>query len=302
MILVSIRNLAHDTIRHAQLASCGQNFSKTLAYLDGRGGRRLCDKDCHHWRRLCRKVQLTTLYVSNKTRIIFADIIYRTCLLTRYRTDEFPIQYIPTVFDNICLEKKFMINNQPLDIPLDLWDTAPHYQFDDPYFRQRLAYRDVDIFLICFNVMERSSFDNISSEWSVAADHYCPHAVKILVGTKCDLKDKLYDHTLLVYGYVNQLQFKQDLNIVDDVVNVILVYERGEDVVYDAHIASRYNDQGPVTDEDIDEIKEECKCLHYVETSALNGYNVNELFEIAVTAFLHPPGAVDGNSSCCLLL
>eukprot|EP01084_Bolivina_argentea_P239710 402836_1 len=112
--------------------------------------------------------------------------IGKTCLLIGYEKDEFPTDYLPTVFENVTLEKEMMINGQTSLIGLDLWDTAGQEDFDR---LRHLAYRETDIFLMCFSVVEHTSFMNLQSSWLPEAQNHRPDALIILVGLKCDLRN-----------------------------------------------------------------------------------------------------------------
>ena len=70
-----------------------------------------------------------------------------------YTQNKFPLEYVPTVFDNYTATVK--IDNRTVNF--GLWDTAGQ----EEYSRLRpLAYTNSDIFLIVFAVTEPSSFVN----------------------------------------------------------------------------------------------------------------------------------------------
>lgn len=95
-----------------------------------------------------------------------------------------------------------MVDGKP--ISLGLWDTAGQEDYD----RLRpLSYPQTDVFLICFSIVSRASFDNVKakvsaifgllneamlihpSKWAPEIEHHAPGVPIILVGTKLDLRD-----------------------------------------------------------------------------------------------------------------
>lgn len=95
-----------------------------------------------------------------------------------------------------------MVDGKP--ISLGLWDTAGQEDYD----RLRpLSYPQTDVFLICFSIVSRASFDNVKAkvsivsvsqnqnqdpdmyQWAPEIEHHAPGVPIILVGTKLDLRD-----------------------------------------------------------------------------------------------------------------
>ena len=107
----------------------------------------------------------------------------KTCMLLRYFRNEFPEQYIPTVFDNVLkhLEYEGQMYN------MACWDTAG----GEDYPRLRpLSYPGTDAFLLLHNVNSHRLFEDIETYWWPELKHHCPGVPVILVGSKVDLRDE----------------------------------------------------------------------------------------------------------------
>merc|ERR1712129_468469 len=51
------------------------------------------------------------------------------------------------------------------------------------------SYPQTDIFLICFAINNRWSFENVTNRWVPELKHHMPNTPFILVGTKSDLRN-----------------------------------------------------------------------------------------------------------------
>merc|ERR1719203_544043 len=77
-----------------------------------------------------------------------------------------------------------MVDGKPIN--LGLWDTAGQEDYD----RLRpLSYPQTDVFLICFSVVSKASFENVKAKWVPEIEHHAPGVPLILVGTKSDLRN-----------------------------------------------------------------------------------------------------------------
>ncbi|KAK3728405.1 hypothetical protein QZH41_017641, partial [Actinostola sp. cb2023] len=69
----------------------------------------------------------------------------------------------------------------------NLIDTGGARRYDDI---RPLAYKDADVFLVCYDITNRKSFENVSSRWLADIRKYEPKPPVILIGTKADLTSK----------------------------------------------------------------------------------------------------------------
>jgi Ras-related C3 botulinum toxin substrate 1 len=118
-----------------------------------------------------------------KCVVVGDGAVGKTCLLWVYQKDEFPQEYVPTVFTNSVVSN---LEYKGKSVHMSLWDTAGQEEYD----RLRpLSYPGTNVFLLCFSLVSRSSFDNIRDKWSPEVKYHCPNTQTILVGTKVDLRD-----------------------------------------------------------------------------------------------------------------
>jgi Ras-related C3 botulinum toxin substrate 1 len=125
---------------------------------------------------------MTTQSLHIKTVIVGDGSVGKTCLLHAYANNDFPEEYVPTVFDNYSTN--VMIDGKVIN--LGLWDTAGQEEFD----RLRpLSYPGTNVVLVCFSVVNPISLENVLEKWFPEVRHHLPSVPIILVGTKIDLKE-----------------------------------------------------------------------------------------------------------------
>ena len=202
----------------------------------------------------------------------------KTSLLSRVCDGTFPEEYIPTVFDNTTLRHVENIDGAEVTMDIGFWDTA----IQESYDRLRpLSYPNTDIFLMCFSVVNMDSIRDIGDRWNDEISHFLQYtcaAKRILVGLKSDLNWMRYHHEKLVFGYVHQLDFFKELNVLDDCIQIILQYER-----LSLFRGCKYP---IISDEMIEKTKIECGCDKYVELSARSGHNVDGLLSAITEAYI----------------
>ncbi|NWR75529.1 RHOF protein, partial [Centropus unirufus] len=108
----------------------------------------------------------------------------KTSLLMVFARGSFPEQYKPSVFEkystSVAVGKK--------EVTLNLYDTAGQEDYD----RLRpLSYQNTNVVLICYDVMNPTSYDNVTAKWYPEVNHFCRGVPLVLIGCKTDLrKDK----------------------------------------------------------------------------------------------------------------
>lgn len=97
-----------------------------------------------------------------------------------YAKGSFPQGYVPTVFDNYAVT----VEARGKQVTLNLLDTAGQEDYD----RLRpLSYANANIFLVCFSLANRDSFDNVRDKWIPELRRYAAQPMAfLLVGTQAD--------------------------------------------------------------------------------------------------------------------
>lgn len=194
----------------------------------------------------------------------------KTCLLISYTEKHFPEQYVPTVFNNttkdVTLKPDGKEVKEELKVCVDMWDTAGQEDFDRIRF---LSYRGTDVFLICFSVVEPSSFENVAQKWLPEIKYHTKNTnpTIILVGLKSDLRE---DDTTL------------------------------------AKLSAQ--GKTPVTESQINKMLENSTIKAYKECSALQVIGIDDVFKCAITKLLASDGSEEGptqsggTKGCCTIL
>jgi small GTP-binding protein len=119
---------------------------------------------------------------SLKLVVIGDGAVGKTCLLVVYAKGSFPTTYVPTVFENYNC--KVTVNNELYK--LQLWDTAGQEELETI---RTLSYADTDVFLFCYSIVDRASYDNIKNKWVAEIKQHVKNPTVLLVGTKADLRE-----------------------------------------------------------------------------------------------------------------
>lgn len=131
-------------------------------------------------------------------------------MLISYSNNQFPEEYIPTVFDNY--NAAVLFNNQ--HVTLGLWDTAGQEDYD----RLRpLSYPDTQVFLICFSLINPISYENVRAKWSKEVKRYTQNVPIILVGTKLDMREDPEIAKRLGAQSLSPITFEQGLALAKEI-------------------------------------------------------------------------------------
>lgn len=175
-----------------------------------------------------------------KCVVVGDSLAGKSCLQFSYTHKEFLDYYIPTVSD--CYVKKPTIKDQP--IILQLWDTSGQDEFKK---KRSFSYSNIDVAIICFSLVSRTSLERVATAWVPEIQELCPGTPYILVGLKSDLRDGFFNH---IEEY-------------------------------------KSNGWTPIPYEVGEEMSKKINAQCYIECSALKNFNVNEVFESAVIAVLN---------------
>lgn len=131
---------------------------------------------------LKRSLSSTELQARVKCVLVGDGAVGKTSLIVSYTSNGFPMEYLPTAYDNYSV--LVTVNEEP--IQLQLCDTAGQDDFD---LLRPLCYPHSDVFLLCFSIVNPTSFHNISEKWIPEIRSHCLATPIILVGTQLDLRN-----------------------------------------------------------------------------------------------------------------
>jgi len=90
--------------------------------------------------------------------------------------------YVPTTFDNFHCVYPF----ESRSISLGLWDTAGQSDFEK---LRPISYKEADVFLLFFSVVNPTSAENIKDKWIAEVKQHCPNIPYFLIGTQTDQRE-----------------------------------------------------------------------------------------------------------------
>ncbi|CAN0210053.1 unnamed protein product [Lampetra fluviatilis] len=120
--------------------------------------------------------------LSFKVMVIGDSGVGKTCLLMRFKDGAFLSgSYIATV--GIDFKNK-VVTIDDIKVKLQIWDTAGQERFRSV---THAYYRDADALLLCYDVSNRASFENVRS-WLTEVQNFADsNVVLMLIGNKADL-------------------------------------------------------------------------------------------------------------------
>jgi small GTP-binding protein len=110
-----------------------------------------------------------------------------------YQKGIFPVEYVPTVFENSSCKITF----KKLEYRVQLWDTGGQEELVNV---RQLSYPSTDMFLVCFSVVDRDSFQNIKALWAAEINDCMVCPCFLLVGCKTDLRDQVANSVTPIEG------------------------------------------------------------------------------------------------------
>ncbi|XP_064402041.1 rho-related protein racA-like isoform X2 [Halichondria panicea] len=142
-----------------------------------------------------------------KVVIVGDGAVGKTCFLIQWRTNSFPSEYIPTLFESYY--SLIMVDGKPVTVVP--FDTAGGEDYD----RLRpLSYPQTDILLVAFSIKYPISFANIKEKWIPEVRHFCPNTPVLLLGLKCDLRGQEVNGDYTEVPREDALQLAKDLGAV----------------------------------------------------------------------------------------
>eukprot|EP00063_Salmo_salar_P091608 XP_014066443.1 PREDICTED: rho-related GTP-binding protein RhoV-like [Salmo salar] len=124
----------------------------------------------------------------------------KTSMIISYISNGYPNEYRQTAFDVFT----GLVRVDGIPVQIQLMDTAGQEEFD--HFRS-MCYNQIDVFILCFSVVNPVSFHNITSKWIPQIRTFNSASPIILVGTQSDLR-----HDVSILIHLDQLRVKPVVN------------------------------------------------------------------------------------------
>jgi Ras-related protein Rab-8A len=108
----------------------------------------------------------------------------KTCVLLRYCEDTFTNVHLTTIGIDFKLKTTEIDGKK---VKLQIWDTAGQERFKtitQNYYKGAMG------IVLCYSVIERESFENISNWMKQINDHADSNVCKLLIGNKSDMEDR----------------------------------------------------------------------------------------------------------------
>jgi len=183
----------------------------------------------------------------------------KTVLFIRYTTNEYPTEYIPTVFDGYSAAVEF---SDKRTLNVGLWDTVG----TDEYSALRpLSYPDSDVIVLAIKSLSSNyGIHLLTSKWIPELRHYRPNTPIILCCTQIDLRK----NADAIKNMKERNEQKKSEQKDESQMERFFTKEEGQD------IAKRYN------------------CAAYVECSSITGEGVKHVFDTTLAAAVMPDSIV----------
>jgi Ras-related protein Rab-1A len=123
-----------------------------------------------------------------KLIVIGDPAVGKTSLLTKFASNKFENEYLPTVGVNIVKEMvNLKVQGGSTEVNLLIWDIAGQPQF---YMLHKPYFNGADGMLLVFDITRSSSFSNMNNWYNTAVKYGLSGVPRILVGNKNDLKEE----------------------------------------------------------------------------------------------------------------
>lgn len=165
-----------------------------------------------------------------KILVIGDPSIGKTSLLTKFTTNKFTKQYIPTVGVNIVKEQLDLeVQEGKTIVSLMMWDIAGQPQF---YMLHKPYFNGADGIILVFDITRSSSFSNVNNWYNTSVKYGLSSIPRILVGNKIDLKDerKIIQPMAKHLGDKINAPYFETSALTGD--NVKLIFEKIAELVY----------------------------------------------------------------------
>ncbi|ELP84970.1 Rho GTPase, putative [Entamoeba invadens IP1] len=140
----------------------------------------------------------------------------KTSIILRYSLGVFKNYYLPTVLETTCFN--VFVKNEKIE----LW-VCDVIEQDDYMNRLPMLYNGIDLFVVCYSVVDVNSFEHVVTKWKSNIEYYSPNTPLMLLGTKIDLREENKKVVKPIQNKVNWISTEQGINKAKEIKAVLFM-------------------------------------------------------------------------------
>ena len=218
--------------------------------------------------------------MSIKATLVGNSNVGKSFLIHTYQHDKFPGHGKPIIHEGwtgVLEIDDQMFQLDPCEVP----------GYPDFERLRLLGYRETDVCAICFSVIDRFSFECITTKWIPEITTHCPNVPFLIIATKDDLREDQIRDNLLFHGYMRKYHDNTPLEIVG---------------IIEQYMMTKHD---LINDKEAEILAQTVGAYKYMACSSLKLRGLTEIFEQIGRCYMNqnadPNPVRHKRKSCCVL-